>query len=269
MIVLPQQQLSRPLNGAPVNRASRQFRAGLTNWYPLHTLEVRDELRVFDGGAWSPSTPSLQAISHGGNAPRLAGASGSNLGPTNRFLTASQAMMMAWIRPSSVASSDHTNIWDGRGIIANSGQYIGLYQWRTGGVSYLSAYNWDGNDDEARGPEVTINRSTHVALVHTGGTLYLFVDGRLFASTASGNTELITADLYIGFGSNGTTGYFEGHIWDVRFSSVPGDYERVIWDAFHAPTRYDLYQQPGRRLEISATPGSALFFNKTLTGVGR
>lgn len=130
------------------------------------------------------------------------------------YISASTASISAWIRPTGVSSAD-ADVYDLAPAVIDESRYIGILVGNdTAGNTgdKLWAYNWDGNTDQA-GIEYDKNRWTHAVLVHDGGTLSLYKDGKFASSTPSGDTELMTGGLSFG---NVHINYFEGGLDDVR-----------------------------------------------------
>ncbi len=76
-------------------------------------------------------------------------------------------------------------------------------------------YNWDGDEDQCRGKTAyNLNAWYHVARVHTGGKIYLYVNGKEECSVATGSTQKITGEFRIGNGYYGRG--FKGRIDDAR-----------------------------------------------------
>jgi Concanavalin A-like lectin/glucanases superfamily len=115
------------------------------------------------------------------------------------FLSASTGSMSLWYKPTGTASSGASPCWGGEFLMgAETGGVNSLSLGRNGNyfgsVDRLCAYNFSSTED-AVSVAYTANAWTHLAWVHTGGSLLLYKDGALVTSTASGNTASVAEHL--------------------------------------------------------------------------
>ena len=109
-------------------------------------------------------------------------------------------------------------IYNNHVVFGDNGQYMGLLLRIVSGQAKVIAYNWDGNADSV---EIDISVSTsYVARIrHTGGNLYLSINGGSESSVASGNTSVLTGAPKVGFSSSGST-YFNGRIGEFAVYNI-------------------------------------------------
>lgn len=111
-------------------------------------------------------------------------------------------------------------------ILDNRKSSFGSYGWSlyTNGSSYLVTYRGTGSTTNAFiSQSATINTGTwyHLALVKSGTTLSLYVDGTELGNTSVANTTYAASDeeLWIGAGHN-YADYVDGHIDEIRISKT-------------------------------------------------
>ena len=131
------------------------------------------------------------------------------------FMSASTGSLLFWYKPTGTPSwSTTTNCYDGERTIGNwdvtAGNYMGIYRHgNLGGNDRLCAWNWDGDEDLVEAAYVP-GAWTHLAWVHSGGTLDFYKDGVLQGSVPSGNTENITETFRVCTGGTIATGRLPG-----------------------------------------------------------
>jgi hypothetical protein len=132
----------------------------------------------------------------------------------SNFITASDATISVWLNPTGTAVSDAIS-YNGNGAISDTEANIGIYRTNISGTNKIWAYNWDGDEDKV-GVSYNTNEWTHITLVHTGGTLYIYKNGVLGGSTASGDTANLTFNLLIGEGYTTSGNYWQGSLDEVK-----------------------------------------------------
>lgn len=115
-----------------------------------------------------------------------------------------------WLQPVSSGPAA-ANAAAGKLLVG--GANWGISQANVGGQDSLWVWNNDGNEDRIAIPYTPL-LWTHVALVHDGGTLTAYKDGKLIGSVASGATNG-DALVYVGGQPGGQN--FEGTIDELRF----------------------------------------------------
>lgn len=156
------------------------------------------------------------------------------------LFSVSSKSISVWIRPQGT-SVTRSNVWQLSGVIGDQSGYIGIHRGILSGEDRIWVYNWDGNADTVSTP-YTIGEWTHITMLHQGGTLYLYKDGILVGSTASGDTTTLNNIFYIGAAGAGETA-FDGLIDDVRL------YDRALTE----DEIIQLYRQ-GATTKIAKTP---------------
>ena len=110
------------------------------------------------------------------------------------FISASSGAVVVSVIIDSVSTNSGTSFLN-HGIVADVGEYMGLHARNLSGVT-LYAYNWDGTEDNAT---TTVVTGTPYVLMwrHHGGNLYISVNGGTEISLASGNTTILSEDVYL------------------------------------------------------------------------
>lgn len=133
--------------------------------------------------------------------------------PLSTFVTNIDLTVMAWVFPT-VAGGDPEaiNCSESRNALGDFGGYLALGWFDTGpcGIAFPSLVTALGSP----------NAWTHLALRQASGTLSLWVNGVLSASTtASGPTDL-TYDFLLGATKGGPLAWFQGRIASLRTYTV-------------------------------------------------
>ena len=187
------------------------------------TLDVTDSTNTHNGTNQG-ATATAGEVDGGGNFVHASSQYISTGKPLSAFISASDATIEAWVKPSGSAPAE-TVFWYGDGIVGDEDGYMGLY-WEnySGGGDKLYAYNYDGTHGVTIvGTTYTAGQFIHLVEVHTGGKLYLYANGSLVGSTDSDDTGGLTYNLDIGAGYNyniSASIYFNGVIDEVRISSI-------------------------------------------------
>jgi hypothetical protein len=137
------------------------------------------------------------------------------------FITASAGTIAGWIKVRGTPPTN-ANAYGLDCIFADTSGFAGLFVGTITGDpngARVWASNWDGNQDRCDGA-YTANTWTHVAWVHGGGTLKLYVNGTLANSVASGDTSELGNRIRFGLRN---TEYFEGAMslwgaWNIALS---------------------------------------------------
>jgi hypothetical protein len=125
------------------------------------------------------------------------------------------------------------------------------FQYRTD--NGLEILNGDGTFDSVS----TINNGAwhHVALVRRGNRFTIMIDGvvdRTGIDNAGLNT-LTSANQEIGSYDNGTLGFWDGQVDEVRFESIgrePSDFKTQYNNMNATSTFYSVGSQEGRRTKV-------------------
>lgn len=192
--------------------------SGLTG---LWTLDGKDTLwtsatggSVLDGsgnvrtltmsGMSRASSPAIgklgQALSFNGTGTSL-----TTVTNLSTFVSASEATMAVWVKPTGTPS--------GVQMVITDDTFEDVYIQRDD-ASNFSVANWDGSGYDTITVPYTNNEWIHLVLVHTGGTLYAYKNGIFVNSTASGDTTNLADPLVIG--ASGGAKYFNGTIDEIR-----------------------------------------------------
>lgn len=225
-----------------VNWTSPQARY-LVGWYPVLPFERDAKLRDL--------TPNRRHVTTVGDAPAVVGSElrrmpgllfdGTNdyvqLGTVSTFVTASVGAWSCWVRPMAASYKTGGNAYDLNSIISDTGGYLGLVigDFASGGQK-IHAYN---NNQVASAVAAFVQyRWYHVVWAHAGGTLYLYIDGVLQQTNASGATGAVNNALRIG---HGWGGYANLEVMDVRMYSAPPN-PLAIKQMYDPATRWQLYR---------------------------
>jgi hypothetical protein len=275
MLVIPRPRLVRPAIGPyNVNRSSEQAR-GITGWWPMHIGGVRTTplvtrqaniiqpdqyLRDHNAAASSDYHQHVDPEAEFGlsAAWRSSGNYEEALVPGTwaNFITQSTGSISCWFRadangPSSASAYTLLN------VMLDQGGYFGLsYGNRASAGQGIHAYNFTGSG-ETFVSDLTLvqGRWYHVVLVHAGGVLYLYVNGVLSGSTASGDTLTISGPSP-GVGTFGLSTTNQIRVADVRVYNVglsPG----VVRAMYEPATRWELYGPRKLYYPISAAAGTS------------
>jgi hypothetical protein len=128
-----------------------------------------------------------------------------------------------WVKPTGLTGpSAHPVL--GEFIVGNDlPHYFGVTRSVWNGMDRLWVWNYDGNTDYI-GIAFTPGEWIHIAMVHTGGTLFAYKNGVLIGSVSSGPTVIpngtVDGNLYLGGSDNSRTLHFKGQIDEVSFWNV-------------------------------------------------
>ena len=122
-----------------------------------------------------------------------------------------ETTMGVWIKPTGTTTTAATSQAGGLIMGRDNGTtgVAAIVRNNTSGQDRIWALNYDGNLDSV-GTTYNSNEWTFIVWVHSGGNLYLYKDGTLVGSTASGNTSDITGTFQIG--GYASIGKFQGSI---------------------------------------------------------
>lgn len=168
---------------------------------------------ISDGASAAYRTPSAGAL----QLPNidLDGYDDYYAGPKlNNFITASEFDVLVAFSADVINSTNHANPWENTGILIDSYGYFGLYL-KNG---FLLGYNWDSNSDT-----ISIALSTSTAYVvrfrHSGGNIYMSINGGSESSVASGDTGDIISG-YVRIGNNYLNRFFNGQIGRIVIANT-------------------------------------------------
>lgn len=109
------------------------------------------------------------------------------------FITASDGTLSCWVKPTGSFASP-PQAYNTNGFLGDGSGYVGLY-WRTlAGNQTITAFNWDGNEDDANAT-ISTGAYHHAVMTHTGGNIRLYLDGSSSGPTASGDTQSLTGNF--------------------------------------------------------------------------
>lgn len=151
---------------------------------------------------------------------------------TNLFsgiISASTGTLEAWIKPMGTAQTCTTGYSQCEGILGDAGGFGGITRGNFDGTDRIRFINDDGggNPGDSVDFAYTTNTWYHVVWVHSGGTLYGYVNGVLQGSTASGNTAGTASDFQIG---KLDVDSFNGIIDNVRIFSYARSAAQIAYD---------------------------------------
>jgi Concanavalin A-like lectin/glucanases superfamily len=106
--------------------------------------------------------------------------------------------------PTGTPGSGGTACYQGENLISDgTGGNAGLFRnGNLSGVDRLCTYNYDGADAVVPAA-YTVNVRTHLAWVHSAGTLFFYKDGALVSSVTAGNTQGLSSSLRLCLGGGG------------------------------------------------------------------
>jgi Concanavalin A-like lectin/glucanases superfamily len=142
--------------------------------------------------------------------------------PFSTYFTASELTVLVWFKaegPSPTGSSSCHDT-EGQTIVGNhAASTTRLFLVRRSATILCTVHN-DAAVDEINKTDYVDGTLSHVAVTHTGGTLFLYVQGVLYSSIASGDTTDLTQSLMIGNAFSGRPGPFQGVIDSVATYNV-------------------------------------------------
>jgi hypothetical protein len=145
--------------------------------------------------------------------------------PTSEFLTLPTGALVLLYVPTGTANSAGTLCYQGENLMSEgSGQRVGLFRnGNLAGVDRLCAYNDAGAPTEVA-TAYTANVRTHLAWVHSGGSLLLYKDGQLVSSVTSGDTFDLSTSLRLclnaGEAAAGQGRFIEAKTYNVALTAA-------------------------------------------------
>ena len=121
------------------------------------------------------------------------------------FMSGTTGSMMLWYQPTGTPNwSNTTECFEGERTLGDfalvDGSYAGIYRHgNLNGNDRLCAYHWDGTEDRVEAAYTT-NAWTHLAWVHSGGSLTFYKDGLSQGVVSSGTTALLTGNFRVCLG---------------------------------------------------------------------
>ena len=94
----------------------------------------------------------------------------------SNFISASNATVAIWLAPTGATEADAAS-FTGAAAIGDRSGFIGIYRTSIAGTDRIWAFNWDANGEDRAGATYNVDEWTHIALVHTGGTLSIYKNG--------------------------------------------------------------------------------------------
>lgn len=200
--------------------------------------------------------PCLDFATGTGNQYKAFNQTGLTNRPLSDFIVNNAFTIIVAFYATAITNTS-ANAYENHGIIADFGQFSGLFLRDVSGVKKLRGYNWDG---AATSLEVTVelNRTYIGVLKHESGNLKLAVIDDAGSETsasdvASGNTTTLTGQLIVGDGGGGAGGtpykglIGEFAIWNVALTGQnlidAKDYFKAAWLTL-APPASDLVYAP-------------------------
>jgi hypothetical protein len=133
------------------------------------------------------------------------------------LLSNTTGTMALWFRPAGTPLTD-TACFNGEKLMvgnASGNGSPGLTRLVLSGADRVCAGNFDGSVETQVSTPVTVGNWTHLVWVHESGTLFLYQEGMLIGSVASGTTEDVTPTFLVCGGSSGFSPA-EGTVTEVR-----------------------------------------------------
>ncbi|OBQ68904.1 hypothetical protein EFV37_29140 [Mesorhizobium loti] len=121
--------------------------------------------------------------------------------------------------------TDSATKYSNSGVFMDAALYAGMTLRSNGGSPLVYAYNYDGTEDYA---QASVAASTAYVLTwrHEGGNLYIGVNGVESAATATGNTQVMTGQMRLGYAGSGA--FMDGKLFEfAAFSTVPSSGDRA------------------------------------------
>lgn len=139
----------------------------------------------------------------------------------SNIISTSLGTIAIWIRPTG-AASNATNVYDLPSAWADPGQNIGILRGTvSAGTDQIWAYGWDGAEKKV-GSTFTNTAWNHAVWLHSGGNLFLYLNGTSAGSVAAGNI-VVSGTVRIGSGNGaaqGFTGSFANFAsWNVALTA--------------------------------------------------
>lgn len=173
----------------------------------------------------------------------------------NKFFSTATGTISVWVKPTG-SSPDATDAYAQATRIAGAAVQTnfaaGIARGTIGGLDRIWAFNYSSGETKV-GVAYTNDVWTHIVFVHSLGTLYIYKDGVLADSVASGNTTGLGNNMAVGGSS--TANYFNGTIDELR------TYNRAL----SATEIANLYSSGTAKIK-SSLPATTV--NKTRTPVG-
>lgn len=158
------------------------------------------------------------------------------------YITAATSGVSSWFRPrANPGSTGLGSIYLATSTIFSdraNGYHGVVYSNHNGGGTQIHGFNYDGSEDVVS-YSVSLDTWYHIFFRHASGTIYLYVNGIVRASTASGNTQSLAGPPQIGTYASNPVGY---DVADLRTynQDVPPE---IIYQMWHPATRWELYQE--------------------------
>jgi hypothetical protein len=102
------------------------------------------------------------------------------------FISNSTGTIAVWFTSSSPSEGAYTI------LVGDNQEYLALYISTSSGVTNDSSLNYSGNAQQVVSTTHDTNTWTSLVWVHSGGNLYLYKNGDVISSTASGTTDVVT-----------------------------------------------------------------------------
>jgi hypothetical protein len=139
------------------------------------------------------------------------------------FITAAAGTMSIWVKVSGTAPSVSSAYLGDLIMAEDQDRNFGIFRVKIGADDRIWVYNWDTNEDRI-GITYSVDTWTHIAWVHTGGTLYAYKNGIEVANIPSGNTISMAYD-FLFCGMDNETIVIEGNVdeaatWSVGLSAT-------------------------------------------------
>ena len=162
--------------------------------------------RVFVGGAGLDRKTPVYGSSGGvvsdggilvqGMVKPSAGASPSTAIALSNLISAGDAAFVAAVRVDSAATEAYYP-YNNAVIFADAHVHFGVHVYRSGSNAVFMGLNYDGSYDKVTAAGPALGSWAIVTVKHTGGQLRVRVNGGSWSSISSGNTSLLTNNVFL------------------------------------------------------------------------
>lgn len=139
------------------------------------------------------------------------------------FKTGGTGTWMAWFTPTGAnpaGGATCVNSATPKILGAASGSNAQRITLGRRGATDLCGSNFDGTTDQLIATYAGVNTTNHLAMVHTGGNIELFLNGVSTGSTASGDTTTHASPLFACNNNSASQSTFQGRVHGISVSST-------------------------------------------------